>query len=280
MILDELHVLERDAGPIGERHAVARLDVAVGREGKDLARAARGEDHRAAEDHADHALAHVERRDAAHRAAIDQELGHELLVVAHDAVEAQRVLEERVQHVEADLVGGVPGALGRHAAEGAGRDRAVLVAAPRAAPVLEQRQLLGGLLDEVPDHVLVAEEIGALHGVEAVHLERVVGPRDRRRAALGGDGVAAHRVDLGDERDRDLGIGLDRGDRGAQAGAAAADDDEVVTQDFDQERDLLCAGLSGAPFCNEFALRAKADSRAGAAARAGLRAPARGRVLP
>ena len=80
---------------------------------------------------------------------VDQKLGREMLVVADDVVEAQRVLEERVEHVEADLVGRVPGALGRHAAERARRDGPVLVATPRAAPVFEQRQLPRRLLDEV-----------------------------------------------------------------------------------------------------------------------------------
>ena len=205
MVLHELHVLQRDAGAVGQRHAVAGLDVAVRREREDLAGAAGGQDHRAAEDRAHHAFADVERRDAAHRAAVDDQLRDELLVVADDAVEAQRVLEERVQHVEADLVGRVPGALRAHAAEGARRDAAVLVAAPGAAPVLEPRQLARRLLDEVLDHVLVAEEVGALHGVVGVHLEAVVVARDGRGAALGGHRVAAHRIDLRDQRDADVG---------------------------------------------------------------------------
>ena len=54
--------------------------------------------------------------------------------------------------------------------------RAVLVAAPRAAPVLEQRQLLGRrLFDEVLGAVLVGQEVRALDGVVDVHLEAVVG---------------------------------------------------------------------------------------------------------
>ncbi len=138
-----------------------------------------------------------------------------MLVVADDVLEAHRVLEERVEHVEADLVGGEPGALRRHAAEGAGGDAAVLVAAPGAAPVLEAGQLLGRLLDEVLDDVLVAEEVRALHGVVAVHLEGVVVAGDGRRAALGGDGVAAHRVDLRDDGDAGVGIGLRRRNRRA-----------------------------------------------------------------
>src|SRR2546426_4440292 len=44
MVLDELHVFERRARAIRQGHAVAVLDVGVGREGKDLAAAARAED--------------------------------------------------------------------------------------------------------------------------------------------------------------------------------------------------------------------------------------------
>jgi hypothetical protein len=242
VVLDELHVLERDALAIGERHAIAGLDVAVGGEGKDLARAAGGEDHRAAQDRAHGAGADIERGDAAHRPAVDDQLRHEVLVVAHDPVEAQRVLEQRVQHVEADLVGGVPGALGAHAAERARGNGAVLVAAPRAAPVLEPDQLLGRLLHEVLDHVLVAEEVRALHGVEAVHLEVVVFARNGRRAAFCRDGVAAHRVDLRDHRHRSGGRSLDRGDRSADARAAAAYDHDVVTEDLDHSAALRKRG--------------------------------------
>jgi len=156
-----------------------------------------------------------------------------VLVVAHDAVEAQGMLEQAVEHVEPDLVGREPGALGRHAAEGARGHGAVLVAAPRATPVLEQRELDRRLLDEVLDHVLVAQEVGPLHRVPGVHLEAVVFPGDRRRPALGGDGVAAHRVDLGDESDAQPGIRLDRRNRGPQTRSAAAHDDDVVLKHLD-----------------------------------------------
>ena len=46
VILDELHVLERRPGPVGQGHAVAVLDVGVGGEGEDPAASARGEDDR------------------------------------------------------------------------------------------------------------------------------------------------------------------------------------------------------------------------------------------
>jgi len=158
-----------------------------------------------------------------------------MLVVTHDVVEAQRVLKQRVEHVKTDLVGRVPGPLGRHAAERARRNGPIFVAAPRAAPVFEQRQLPRRLLDEVLDDVLVAEKVGALDGVVTVHLEVVVVARNRRGTALRRNGVAAHRIDLRDESDGSGGIDLTRGNCSAQARGASSDDHNVVTGDFDQE---------------------------------------------
>ena len=83
--------------------------------------------------------------------------------------------------------------------------------------MFEQCQLSRRLLDEVADDVLVAEKVGTLDGVVAVHLETVVFTRDRRGTALRRNGVAAHRIDLRDERNGGVGIDLARGDCGAQA---------------------------------------------------------------
>ena len=44
MELDELHVLERRTGSVGQGHAVAGADGAVGGEGEDFTSAAGGED--------------------------------------------------------------------------------------------------------------------------------------------------------------------------------------------------------------------------------------------
>ena len=71
-----------------------------------------------------------------------------MLVEAFDRRELQGGLEQRVQHVEAGLVGGEPGALDLHAAEGAHVDVAVRRTAPRAAPVFELGQLARRLFDD------------------------------------------------------------------------------------------------------------------------------------
>ena len=48
VVLDELHVLERRAGPVGQGHAVAGVDVGVGGEREDPPAAAGAEDDRLA----------------------------------------------------------------------------------------------------------------------------------------------------------------------------------------------------------------------------------------
>src|SRR5205823_1619152 len=107
-------------------------------------------------------------------------------------------------------------------------DAAVVFAAPGAAPVFELEQLLGGLLDEGLDGVLVAEPVAAGDGVVGVLVAAVVQGDDAGRPALGGDGVAAHRVDLGDDGDAQLRVGLGDGDGGTKPRAAAAHQHDVV----------------------------------------------------
>ena len=107
-------------------------------------------------------------------------------------------------------------------------DAAVGFAAPRTAPVLEAQELLGRFLHEGLDRILIAEPVAARDGVVGVLVEAVVGRDGAGGAALGGDGVAAHRVDLGDDGDTQPGIGLGDGDRGAQARAAAAHEHDVM----------------------------------------------------
>ena len=175
--------------------------------------------------------------DALHPAVIDQQLRHEPLVVADDAGVLQRGLEEGVEHVEAGLVGGEPRAHLLHAAERAHGDAAVRLAAPRAAPVLQPEQLLGGFLDEGLDGVLVAQPVAAGDGVVGVFVEAVVRADHGRGAALGRDRVAAHRVDLGDDGDAEPGVGLGDGDGRAQPGPAAADQDHVMGRGHGQPQE-------------------------------------------
>jgi hypothetical protein len=90
-----------------------------------------------------------------------------------------------VQHVEAGLVGGEPGALDLHAAEGAHVDVAVVLAAPRTAPVLELDHLRRALRDEEVHDVLLAQPVAAGDRVVEVLLQAVVRLHDAGRPAFG-----------------------------------------------------------------------------------------------
>ena len=85
VILDELHVLERGAGRVGQRHAVAGLDAGVGGERKHAAATARAQNDGFGQNRLDLAGHQLDRHDALDPAIIDQELCHEPLVVANDA---------------------------------------------------------------------------------------------------------------------------------------------------------------------------------------------------
>src|SRR5450759_4825818 len=228
MELDHLHVLQADAGAVRERHSIARADVAVGRERVEAAQAAGGEDHGLGGDCVEPPRALVERDHADAPRVLDEQLGDEGLVVAVDLLVLERGLEDRVEHVEPALVGGEARAPGGHASEGADGDRAVRLAAPWAPPVLHLDHLDRRLSYKGLDNVLVGEVVRALDGVESMGLVRVFGPHHGRGSALGGDGVAAHRVDLGDHPHLDPRVRLHGGYRRPDAGEPSADHQDVV----------------------------------------------------
>ena len=228
MVLNELHVLERRAGAVRQRHAVTILDSGVRGEGKHFAAAAGAEDDGARGDRLDASRLEVDGDHAFDAAIVHQEPGDEPLVIANDAGILEGSLEQRVEHVEAGLVRGKPRAHLFHAPEGAHGNPPVGLAAPRAAPVFEAEELLARFLYEGLDRILIAQPIAARNGVVGVLVEAVVRTDDTRRSTFGGDGVAAHRVHLGHDGDVEARIGFRDGNRGAQPRAAAADQHYIV----------------------------------------------------
>jgi len=97
-------------------------------------------------------------------------------------------------------------------------------------------------LDEQLDGVLVGKPVGAADGVAEVGVEAVVGFDDRGRSAFGRDGMAAHRIDFGDDADAQPGVLLADGDGRSQAGPAPADDEDVVSQQIHNPALLLRSG--------------------------------------
>src|SRR6266496_2236559 len=96
------------------------------------------------------------------------------------------------------------------------------------APVLELVDVVRRLVAEHLDRVLVAQVVRALDRVEGVLLGIVLrGVAERSvDATLGRAGVAADRVDLGEESD--VGTCVESLDRGAHSCAAGTDDQHVV----------------------------------------------------
>ena len=189
VVLHELHVAQRHAGPVGHAHAVAGEGAGVGVLPEHAACAAGCHDHGIGKECQTLAAGDLDGQHATHATVLDQQVGTEELVVAPDLRVLERGLEEGVQDVEAAAVGGEPGARGFHAAEVADVDAAVVLAAPRTAPLLELDHLFGTVLDEIFDHVLFTEPVTAGDGVVEVVVQAVVGANDTRRAAFGHDGV-------------------------------------------------------------------------------------------
>jgi len=156
--------------------------------------------------HCDHATA---------LAVLVQQFKGEELVITLDRRELERSLKKRVQDVKAALVRGVPCSLLLHAAEGPYRDRAVILPGPGTAPVFELHQFTGCLADEILHHLLVTQPVAPADGVVEMHFKRIVSALDARCTAFCRTGVAAHRVNLRNQRHFEVRIRLGDFDRSA-----------------------------------------------------------------
>ncbi len=182
------------------------------------------------------------------RAIVELECDHAAAnaLVVHDQIDrekldvelgrmTQRLAVHGVQHGVAGAVGRGAGALRlalavieRHAAERALVDPAVFGARERHAPMLELVDGFGRVAHHVFDGVLVTQPVRALDGV--VHVPapvvRMHVAERRGNAALRGDGVRAGRKHFCDAGGAQAGFAA--ADHRAQAGAAGADDHDVV----------------------------------------------------
>ena len=168
-----------------------------------------------------------------HRAVLHDEVEREILDEEIDLV-LHALAVERVQHRVAGAVGGGAGALcdalaviRSHAAEGALIDLAFLGAREGHAEMLEFVDRFRRIAAEIFDGVLIAQPVRTLDGVVHVPAPVVLAHIAERGgdAALRRDRVAARRKHLGDAG------GLEASrcafQRGAQSGAAGADDDDI-----------------------------------------------------
>ena len=196
MILHEFHIAQRHAVAVGERHAVAGDDATVGVEGKNASGTAGGDDDGFRLHRAQHAVLYVVAQHAVQFAVGLNQVEGKMLVEAVNVGELQRGLEQRVQHVEAALVGREPRARDFHPAETAHVGATIWQTRPRTAPVLHLNHFFRGVFDEILHHVLLAQPVAAGDGVVKVVFQRVIFAHHPGRAAFRRDGMTTHRIDF------------------------------------------------------------------------------------
>ncbi len=231
MVLHELHVAQRHAVAVGHGHAVTGDDARIGVEAKQPPRPAGGQHHRLGTQQQQLTRGDLQSNDAHHGPFVHGQVQYEVLVEAFDLGVFQRGLKQRVQHMEAGLVGSKPGARGFHTTKAAHLYAAIGLAAPGAAPALHLHQLLVGVAHEVVHHALLHQPVTPGNRVVEVRLKRVLVTGHRRRAPFGRHRVGTHGIHLGDQRNAlrvTALLGLLGGrDGGPQASAPTADDDDI-----------------------------------------------------
>ena len=204
MELDELHVLQRRAGLVGEGVAVAGVLPAVAGDAERAAQAARREDDRLRAEHLEAAALAVVGQRARHAAVVGEQRDDRVLHV-HVEAAVDAVVLERPDHLEAGAVADVRQPRVPVAAEVALQDAAVGRPVEDRAPRLELAHALGRFLGVQLGHAPVVQVLAAAHRVGEVHAPVVaivdVGQR-RSDAAFGHHGVGlaeqrlAHEPDL------------------------------------------------------------------------------------
>ena len=230
MELDELHVLQRGAGVVGERVPVAGVLPAVAGDRVGPADSpGRQHDRLAAVQPEPPALAVVPQR-AGHPAAVGEDPEHRALHVHVDAL-VDAVVLQRADHLQPGAVAHVRQAGILVPAEVALEDAAVGGAVEQRAPRLQLPHPVRRLPRVQLGHPPVVDVLPAAHRVGEVHLPAVavvhVAQRGRH-AALGHHGVRLAQERLADQADLHARRG--RGDRRPQPRAAGADDQDVVLE--------------------------------------------------
>src|SRR5690554_1288156 len=156
VVLNKLHVSQRDTVTIGNRHTVSGDNAAVGVEAKHTTGTSCRHNHGFGMYTVQFTGADLDCHNAVDCAVADQEINHKKLIEALNIWVFERGLEQRMEHVEAGFIGGEPSALGFHAAETTDLHVAIGLTRPWAAPMFHLHQLLVGMLDEVVDHTLLS----------------------------------------------------------------------------------------------------------------------------
>ena len=162
MDLEEFDVLERDAGPQTEGHAVAGVDQRVGRLAVHAGCAARGNKPCPAGEIADGAVAAVEGEKAEQTAIFyDERKNVPLVVNDHPSLDALFI--EGVEQGMAGFVGHIAGAVAALPAEGALGVRSLRGSAEMSPPSVQGVDGIRGLPGEDSHRILVSEKPAICH---------------------------------------------------------------------------------------------------------------------
>ena len=182
MELHELHIHQRHARVVGNRHAVAGVGVRVRRDLVRAAITARAEHHRLGAHRVNLAGEDVHRHDAAADVVLDDQVHAVPFAVELHAV-AQRLFVDGVQEDVARPVGGEAGARRAVPAEAPLVDAPIGRAAEHAAHVLVFVDHARRIVDHDLDRILIAQPVRAFDRVEDVRLQAVRRVRCRRALA-------------------------------------------------------------------------------------------------
>ena len=229
MELHELHVEQVGADLVRHGGAVTRALPRVRRAPVHPPPAAAGEHHRAGLEGDEASGVAVVPERAAHAIAGREQRGQRVLHAYVDARGVHQLVLTRADQLEAGAVTDVGEALPRVRAERALHDQPVVRAIEDAAPALQLEHAIDDLVRVELDHPPVVEQLAAEHRVGEMHLPAVLGIDI---ADAGGDAALRHHgVRLAEQRlahHRHRAARLRRGDRGAHAGAARPDDEDVA----------------------------------------------------
>lgn len=109
---------------------------------------------------------------------INQNIQYEMFVKTLDLRELQRGLEQRVQHMEAGLIGGEPGTLDFHAAEATYVDATIRATAPWASPQFQLGHFGWAVVDEIIHDILLTQPVATRYCIVKVIFEAVMILRD------------------------------------------------------------------------------------------------------
>src|SRR5262245_10886928 len=146
-----------------------------------------------------------------------------------------------MQQMKSRLVGGKKGTIDAHAAERSGAHTAVRIATPGTSPVFKLDEFSRSFLHKSFNGVLIGYKVGSKNSVLRVKVEAIILAKHRRGSSLGGNRVASHGINFGNQSDRQFARHFRRRNRCAQTSATAANNNNVMSKHFGLYYPLACS---------------------------------------